>query len=46
MNKVKRKAIFERVCYNCKYCFKCTDRYRKNAKTCENFEFCASCKSI
>lgn len=46
MNKVKKKVKFERICYNCKSYLKCIDRYRKNAKTCENFEFCATCKSI
>lgn len=45
MNKVK-KVKFERSCYNCKYRLKCTDSYRKNAKTCEKFKFCAMCKSI
>lgn len=44
--KVKKKCKFKRTCYNCKYCFKCTDSYRKDAINCKKFKFCATCKSI
>lgn len=44
--KVKKKQKFERVCYNCKYNYKCNDRFTKGVVCCSRFKFSALCKSI
>lgn len=45
-HKVKKKQKFERVCYNCKHYYKCTDRFNKDTINCDKFKFNALCKSV
>ena len=44
--KVKKKQKFERVCYNCKHYYKCTDRFNRDTINCDKFKFNALCKSV
>ena len=44
--KVKKKQKFERVCCNCKHYCKCADRFNKDNKNCDKFEFSSLCKSV
>ena len=44
--KESKKKKWERHCYNCKFEFRCSERYKVKDHLCDNFEFSSLCKSM